>query len=99
MGWWRADIRLALDGNERVLAYLGVLPTLAHCAVLALTIAFGIAINDTVYFVNRFFEARNQGATASSAVNSALRLAGHVMVLIIVLLTLGLAVTMISVFS
>ncbi len=69
---------------------------LSPTAVLALTIAFGIAIDDSVHFVNRFFEARRRGESAQAAVGFATRSAGQVMVLTTVLLTFGLAVTMLS---
>ncbi|MGH1575855.1 efflux RND transporter permease subunit [Planktotalea sp.] len=69
---------------------------LSPTAVLALTISFGIAIDDSVHFVNRFFEARKQGKSANAAVDFAARSAGQVMVLTTVLLTFGLAVTQIS---
>ena len=69
---------------------------LSPTAVLALTISFGIAIDDSVHFLNRFFEARQNGACKSAAVHAATRSAGQVMVLTTVLLTFGLAVTMIS---
>ncbi|MEP5154932.1 RND transporter [Planktotalea sp.] len=69
---------------------------LSPTAVLALTIAFGIAIDDSVHFLNRFFEARKVGASKEQAVRAASGSAGHVMVLTTVLLTFGLAVTQIS---
>lgn len=69
---------------------------LSPTAVLALTIAFGIAIDDTVHFLNRFYHARGHGETASGAVRSAAHSAGQVMVLTTVLLSFGLAVTMLS---
>ena len=69
---------------------------LSPTAVLALTIAFGIAIDDSVHFLNRFFEAQERGETSREAVRSATRSAGQVMVLTTVLLTFGLAVTLIS---
>jgi predicted RND superfamily exporter protein len=69
---------------------------LSPTAVLALTISFGIAIDDSVHFLNRFFEARGRGASKQEAVRAASGTAGQVMVLTTVLLTFGLAVTQIS---
>jgi predicted RND superfamily exporter protein len=72
---------------------------LTPTAVLALTIAFGIAIDDTVHFLSRYIDARKQGQTAPQSVKSATRSAGHVMVLTTVLLSIGLCVTFISDFA
>ncbi|WP_439143868.1 efflux RND transporter permease subunit [Planktotalea sp.] len=69
---------------------------LSPTAVLALTISFGIAIDDSVHFLNRFFEARARGDSPHAAVLSATGSAGQIMVLTTVLLTFGLAITMIS---
>jgi predicted RND superfamily exporter protein len=69
---------------------------LSPTAVLALTISFGIAIDDSVHFMNRFFEARAKGLEPRAAVISATASAGQIMVLTTVLLTFGLAITMIS---
>ena len=69
---------------------------LSPTAVLALTISFGIAIDDSVHFLNRFYEARKRGESANRAAQYASATAGQVMVLTTVLLTFGLAITMIS---
>lgn len=68
-------------------------------AVLALTLAFGIAIDDTVHFLNRFAAARASGQSALEAVTSAATSAGQVIVLTTVLLTAGLCVTFLSDFT
>ena len=72
---------------------------LSPTAVLALTIAFGIAIDDSVHFLSRFYAATALGQTPNQAVNTAARSAGQVMVLTTVLLTAGLCVTLLSDFS
>ncbi len=72
---------------------------LTPTAVLALTIAFGIAIDDTVHFLNRFHHARGQGEHAAQAVHTAAGGAGQVMVLSTLLLSAGLCVTMFSDFT
>ena len=72
---------------------------LTPTAVLALTISFGIAIDDTVHFLNRFAEAKARGNTSEQAVASATKEAGQVMVLTTLLLTVGLSVTLFSDFT
>lgn len=72
---------------------------LSPTAVLALTIAFGIAIDDTVHFLNRFSNARANGETSARAVTAATKSAGQVMVLTTLLLTVGLSVTLFSDFK
>ena len=69
---------------------------LSPTAVLVLTISFGIAIDDSVHFLNRFYEVRKRGESANRAAQYASATAGQVMVLTTVLLTFGLANTMIS---
>jgi predicted RND superfamily exporter protein len=68
-------------------------------AVLALTIAFGIAIDDTVHFLSRFASARVNGETSTVAVATAAKSAGQVMALTTLLLTVGLSVTLLSDFT
>jgi len=63
---------------------------------LALCASLRIAIDDSVHFMNRFFEARARGESQRGAVISATGSAGQIMVLTTVLLTFGLAITMIS---
>ena len=72
---------------------------LTPTAVLALTIAFGIAIDDTVHFLSRYYDARALGETAEQAVITATRAAGQVMVLTTLLLSIGLSVTFLSDFT
>jgi predicted RND superfamily exporter protein len=72
---------------------------LTPTSVLALTIAFGIAIDDTVHFLSRFSDARAHGQTSAQAVASATKSAGQVMVLTTLLLTVGLSVTLFSDFA
>ncbi len=72
---------------------------LTPTSVLALTIAFGIAIDDTVHFLSRFSNARAKGETSAQAVATATKSAGQVMVLTTLLLTIGLSVTLFSDFT
>ncbi|MEJ6399416.1 efflux RND transporter permease subunit [Yoonia sp. 208BN28-4] len=69
---------------------------LSPTAVLALTIAFGIAIDDTVHFLSRFAAAKAKGRTPSQAVTLATKSAGQVIVLTTLLLSVGLSVTLFS---
>lgn len=50
---------------------------LTPTAVLALTLAFGIAIDDTVHFLSRFSETQKRGESAVQAVQFATRSAGQ----------------------
>jgi len=72
---------------------------LSPTAVLALTIAFGIAIDDTVHFLSRFSSAKAAGETSGRAVVAATRSAGQAIVLTTLLLTVGLSVTLFSDFT
>ncbi len=72
---------------------------LSPTAVLALTIAFGIAIDDTVHFLSRFSNAKAEGETSARAVATATKSAGQVMVLTTLFLTIGLSVTLLSDFT
>lgn len=72
---------------------------LSPTAVLALTIAFGIAIDDTVHFLSRYANAKSNGKTSRDAVTIATKSAGQVMVLTTLLLTVGLCVTLFSDFT
>jgi predicted RND superfamily exporter protein len=72
---------------------------LTPTAVLALTIAFGIAIDDTVHFLSSFRALTAQGLTPHRAVAGAARSTGQVIVLTTVLLTCGLCVTLWSDFT
>ncbi len=66
---------------------------------LALTIAFGIAIDDTVHLLLRYRQAVNSGASHNEALRQALEKAGGVMTMTTVLLCAGIAVTAFSVFQ
>lgn len=65
-------------------------------SVLALTLAFGIAVDDTIHFLSRFTDARSAGQSTTDALDSATRTAGEVMVLTTLLLSCGIAVTLFS---
>ncbi|MAM61407.1 MAG: RND transporter [Maritimibacter sp.] len=69
---------------------------LTPTAVLGLTIAFGIAIDDTIHFLGRFDRSRARGAGTERSLQFATSSAGQSMVLTTLLLTGGLAVTLTS---
>lgn len=68
-------------------------------AVLALTIAFGIAVNDSIHFTARFRLERTSGLDARSALMKSVAHTGRVMVLTTVLLCVGMLVTQFSAFA
>ncbi len=68
-------------------------------AVLALTVAFGIAINDSVHCVNRLRFEREKGSSLNDALESTISQTGRVMTLTTLLLSAGLLVTQFSVFQ
>lgn len=68
-------------------------------AVLALTIAFGIAIDDSIHFVSRYRLNRIRGHDVDAALKTAINQIGCVMILTTLLLSAGLLVTLTSTFS
>jgi len=68
-------------------------------AVLALTVAFGIAIDDSIHFLSRYRIARQLGADVDEAIRKATNEAGHVMIVTTILLAVGLSSTMFSGFE
>ncbi len=72
---------------------------LTPTAVLALTIAFGIAIDDSIHVVNRFHLERKGGRSVDDALKVTIQQTGKVMVLTTLLLSVGLAITQASVFA
>jgi len=80
-----------ISGPQTVLSEVSLATTL--------TIAFGIAIDDSVHFLSRFSAAKARGEPSKTAVVSATNAAGQVIVLTTLLLTIGMSVTMISGFT
>ncbi|MAY87609.1 MAG: RND transporter [Pseudooceanicola sp.] len=66
---------------------------------LALTIAFGIAIDDTVHLLTRYRQSVRVGLPPGPALRHALKTAGGVMIMTTLLLSIGLAVTAFSAFE
>jgi predicted RND superfamily exporter protein len=71
---------------------------LTPTSVLALTIAFGIAIDDTIHYLIRVRHAQRQGNTMIVANKTALRTAGGIMAMTTLLLCAGLFATVFSAF-
>ncbi|MEM9105742.1 MAG: MMPL family transporter, partial [Pseudomonadota bacterium] len=72
---------------------------LTPTAVLALTIAFGIAVNDSIHFASRYRLELNHGLDQRTALLTSVSQTGRVMVLTTVLLCVGMLVTQFSVFA
>lgn len=72
---------------------------LTPAAVLALTIAFGIAVDDTIHFVLRFKQHRDSGSSMDQAPSGALHQSGRPIVVTTLLLCAGMLVTVTSVFE
>ncbi len=69
---------------------------LEYASVISLTVAFGIAVDDTIHFLNRLrFEASSSGSL-DEAVHQTISRIGPVLVLTSVVLVVGLAVTVFS---
>ena len=104
LGSWRLIPALALPNVLPILLaatslHLVAGGLLTPTAVLALTIAFGIAVDDTIHFTSRFTALTAAGMPRPQALNVAAETAGPAMVLTTLLLICGLAVTLFSVFQ
>lgn len=69
---------------------------LQYVSVVALTVAFGLAVDDTVHFLNRYWMERTDGASAIKAVRTAVERVGPVLVLTTVVIVAGLAASLTS---
>ena len=70
---------------------------LEYASVVALTVAFGIAIDDTIHFFNRLRLEAQVTPTLTHAVQNTICHIGPVLILTTVILTLGLSMTMFSI--
>ena len=68
-------------------------------AVLALTVAFGIAVDDSIHFANRYRLERSIGLDVDEALRVAIGQTGRVMIITTVLIAAGVMVTLTSAFS
>jgi predicted RND superfamily exporter protein len=76
--------------------FLGGVTTIA--SGLAMTIAFGIAIDDTVHFINRARLERREGRNAAEAVRNAVAGVGFVLCATTLVIGLGVSLTWASEF-
>lgn len=65
--------------------------------VISLTVAFGIAVDDTIHFLAHYTRARQRGESISQAVDSTLDRVGPALIATTLILVSGCAVLMISV--
>jgi len=69
---------------------------LQYVSVVGLTVAFGLAVDDTVHFLNRYWLERNAVASAVRSVRTAVERVGPVLVLTTIVIICGLAATLTS---
>ena len=69
---------------------------LEYASVISLTVAFGIAVDDTIHFLNRLRFETNRQPTLDDAVFQTIAKIGPVLVLTTIVLVVGLAVTIFS---
>jgi len=69
---------------------------LEYASVIAFTVAFGLAVDDTIHFLNRLSVEEARSDSAGKAVRQTLFVVGPVLVLTTIVLVLGLAITAFS---
>lgn len=69
---------------------------LEYASVIALTVAFGIAVDDTIHFLNRLRVEEGRARDPEAAVYETVAKIGPVLILTTLVLVVGLAVTLIS---
>ncbi len=69
---------------------------LQFTSIVAFTIAFGIAVDNTIHFLHRFRLERDRGKDISQALNAVLTTVGPVLVVTTIILSAGIGVTMLS---
>ncbi len=72
---------------------------LTPVAMLALTVAFGIAIDDSIHFVNRYIVERQRGLGSDAALGVSIQETGKAMIATTALICAGMGVTMMSSFE
>ncbi|MEZ5773884.1 MAG: MMPL family transporter [Hyphomicrobiaceae bacterium] len=70
---------------------------LEYASVIALDIAFGLAVDDTIHFLNHLSHEERPGEPVEKAVERTLDVMGPVVILTTMVLVLGLSVTVLSV--
>lgn len=69
---------------------------LEYAGVIALTVAFGLAVDDTIHFLNRLHIERSRTQSEKKAVAQAVARVGPVLIMTTAVLVLGLAITVFS---
>ena len=70
---------------------------LDYATIVGLTVAFGLAVDDTIHVLNRYQLEIREGVSAELAIDRTLRVIGTVLILTTVVLLAGLSVTQLSV--
>ena len=69
---------------------------LDYATIVGLTVAFGLAVDDTIHVLNRFELEKQQSNITSVAIDRTMRVIGTVLILTTVVLLAGLSVTQLS---
>lgn len=69
---------------------------LQYASVLGLTIAFGIAVDDTIHFINRYYQEGKSGIGEIERVHNTLGHIGPALMLTTLVILFGLAITVVS---
>lgn len=69
---------------------------LEYASIIAMTVAFGIAVDDTIHFLNRLHIETDHTGSLRMAIHQTISRIGPVLILTTLILVLGLAVTMLS---
>jgi len=69
---------------------------LQYVSVVGLTVAFGLAVDDTVHFLNRYWLERHRGLAIARAVAQSVERIGPVLILTTIIIVFGLAATLTS---
>ena len=67
---------------------------LDYAGIIALTIAFGLAVDNTIHFMHRFKHERDEGCNTVDAVGTTVRRMGPVMLITTLVIMCGVSVTM-----
>ncbi|ODS00833.1 hypothetical protein AUC69_07550 [Methyloceanibacter superfactus] len=92
---------LSIIPNLFALFATGTWLTLVHggldyATIVGLTVAFGLAVDDTIHVLNRFELEKQQSNITSAAIDRTMRVIGAVLILTTVVLLAGLSVTQLS---
>ena len=66
---------------------------LDYAGIIGLTIAFGLAVDNTIHFIHRFKHERNEGRDTADAVGTTVRHIGPVMLITTLVIMCGVGVT------